>query len=108
MSKSNRRHHSPEDKGKALRRHHVDKVAVSDICDEMKIQPSLFYHWQRSLFENADTVFAGAQSRKHLSTREEKLEAEVAALKEKLGRRDEVIAGISEEFVNAKKAIGGP
>ena len=35
-----------------VRRHFVDKVAVSDLCDEYKIQPSLFYQWQRQALEN--------------------------------------------------------
>jgi len=35
-----------------LRRHLADKIAVSDLCDEYKIQPSLFYVWQRQLMEN--------------------------------------------------------
>ena len=58
MSESNgkkkrqRRQFSPEDKAAILRRHLVDHVPVSDLCDEYKIQPTLFYLWQRQAFEH--------------------------------------------------------
>ena len=42
-----RRKFSPEDKATILRRHLADKVPVSDLWDECKIQPSLIYPWQR-------------------------------------------------------------
>lgn len=45
--KSSRRRFTTEQKVSILRRHLVDKVAVSDLCDEYRIQPSLFYPWQR-------------------------------------------------------------
>jgi DNA gyrase/topoisomerase IV subunit A len=42
------------------------------------------------------------------SSREQELEAEIARLKEKLAKKDEVIAEVSEEFVKLKKALGEP
>ncbi|MCC7003079.1 MAG: hypothetical protein IT357_13060 [Gemmatimonadaceae bacterium] len=47
MSRNNgkkkaRRQCTPEEKAIILRRHLVDKVAVSDLCDEYAIQPTLF------------------------------------------------------------------
>ena len=47
MSKQTRRRFSPEQKAVVVRRHLVDKVPVSDLCDESKIQPSMFYAWQK-------------------------------------------------------------
>ena len=70
-----------------LRRHLVDKVPVSDLCDEAKIQPSVFYEWQRVLFERMDAVFDTPKQ-------------------SKLVRKDEVIADISEEHVKLKKELG--
>lgn len=101
-----RRHHSAELKATALRRHYVDKIPVSDVCEELKIQPSLFYNWQRAFFENADRAVGGAASAATKSSREKQLEAEVTALKAKLARKDEVIAEISEEHIKLKKELG--
>jgi transposase len=55
-----RRNHSADLKrAAALKQHYVEKKPVSEICEELKLQPSLFYHWQRQLFENADSVLGG-------------------------------------------------
>ncbi|AUX38848.1 uncharacterized protein SOCE26_002280 [Sorangium cellulosum] len=56
MPKRTRRHHSSE-KAALLKRHHLEKVPVSDLCDEQKFLPSLFYTWQRQLFEHAAAAF---------------------------------------------------
>ena len=47
MSKRNRRKHSSDQKAALLKKHHVEKVPVSDVCDQAEVQPSLFYNWQR-------------------------------------------------------------
>jgi len=99
-----RRIHDPKVKAAALKRNLVDKVPASEICEEMKLQPSVFYTWQRQLFENADVALADSRSR--ASSRERKLEAEVAALQARLARKDSVIAEITEEHVKLKKAVG--
>ena len=30
---------------------------MSDVCDAAQLQPSVFYYWQKQLFENASRVF---------------------------------------------------
>ena len=42
--KRRRRQFSPEDKAAILRRHLVDHVPVSDLCDEYHIQPTFPAH----------------------------------------------------------------
>jgi transposase-like protein len=105
MSKRTRRHHTAEQKAIVLKRHLVDKVPVSDLCDENGLQPSLFYTWQRQLFENAGAVFEGSR---RAPSREHELEAKIAQLEAKLARKDAVIAEISEEYVQLKKELGEP
>jgi transposase-like protein len=110
MSKRTRRKHSSQQKAALLKKHHVDKVPVSDVCNDAELQPSVFYHWQRHLFENAATVFDGAKrgAVDEKSEREKQLEARVAQLEAKLAKKDAVIAEISEEFVKVKKTLGEP
>jgi transposase-like protein len=106
MSKRARRNHSSEQKAALLKRHHVDKEPVSDLCDEHKLQPSVFYGWQRHLFANAAVVFD--TPKKGASSREQELLARVAQLEAKLAKKDAVIAEISEEYVKLKKELGEP
>ena len=105
MSKRTRRHHTAEQKATVLKRHLVDKVPVSDLCDENGLQPSPFYTWQRQLFENAGAVFDGSR---RAPSREQELEAKIAHLEAKLAKKDAVIAEISEEYVQLKKELGEP
>ena len=105
MSKRTRRNHSTEQKAALLKRHLVDGVPVSDLCDEAGIQPSLFYYWQRQLFENAHAALAPGK-KPEVPNRELELAAENERLRAKLARKDEVIAEISEDFVKLKKELG--
>jgi transposase len=59
-AKRSRRQFSTEQKVAILHRHLVDKVPVSDLCDEYKLQPSVLYQWQQHLLENMVSAFEGA------------------------------------------------
>lgn len=102
-----RRSYSAEQKAAILRRHLVDKVPVSDLCDEYKLQPSVFYGWQRQLMNNLGAALEHLGGKKKPS-REAALESRVAALEAKLAKKDHVIAEISEEYVALKKELGEP
>jgi len=43
MTKKTRRHHTPDQKINLLRRHHLEKVPVSEVCEAAELQPSVFY-----------------------------------------------------------------
>jgi transposase-like protein len=52
-SKRSRRQFTTEQKVAILKRHMVDKVPVSNLCDELGLQPSVVYHWQKQMLENS-------------------------------------------------------
>lgn len=106
--KRTRRHFTAEQKAEILKRHLVDKVPVSDLCDEYKLPPSVFYEWQRKLLENAAVALAAGRAEPAQKSRERKLEEKVEALEIKLARKDSVIAEISAEYVALKKELGEP
>ncbi len=47
MSHRPRRAFSPDQKAAALRRRHIDKVPISQLCEKLDLQPSIFYASQR-------------------------------------------------------------
>ena len=106
-SKRTRRHYTTEQKVDLLKRHLVDKVPVSDLCTEENLQPSLFYTWQRQLFENLAGAFTTPAS-EGPSKREKELLAKTKELEAKLAKKDHVIAEISAEYVQLKKELGEP
>ena len=105
MSKRTRRHHTTEQKAALLRKHFVDKIPVSRICEEHQLQPSVFCHWQRQLFENAPAALDAPKGAR-APTREKQLEERVAQLEAKLAKKDGVIAEISAEY--AQPGQGSP
>ena len=103
--KRTRRQFSAEQKAAILRRHLMDKVSVSDLCDEYKLQPSVFYGWQRQAMDNLTRAVSASTGRKKPS-RESELEQQVAALEARLVKKDGVIADVTEECVKLKKELG--
>ena len=99
--KKSRRKFSSEEKVAILRRHLLEKVPVSDLCDEYTFHPTQFYRWQEAFFEHGAAAF-DHQSK----TQEQKFGRKITALEEKLSRKDEVIAEIMESHVALKKKLG--
>lgn len=101
MPRKPRKAYTGTDKVAILRRHLIDHVAVSDLCDEYQIPPTQFYRWQRQFFENGAAAFASS-SRPDTSP----LEQENASLKAKLARKHEVLSELMEEHIRLKKEYG--
>jgi transposase-like protein len=80
-------------------------VPISDICNQEKLQPSVFYDWLKKLLDNAPIALAAA---KGSTSEEQALSKKVEALEERVKKKDEVIAEISEEFVRLRKELGEP
>lgn len=98
-----RRRFNGEEKVRILKRHLVDQVPVSDLCDEIGLQPTVFYRWQKQFFENGAAAFERSGKRG-----KSKLEEKVSKLEVKLSHKDEVIAEIMEDYVKLKKELGEP
>jgi len=96
-----RRKFSSGEKVRVLRRHLVDKVPVSELCEQERIQPTQFYQWQKQFFENGASAFEPKPSK--TDRREAR---RIEALEAKLRKKDEVIAEILEDHVKLKKELG--
>lgn len=91
-----------EEKIRALEKHIVNKEQVSEICQNLEIQPSAFYGWQRDLFARGALVF----EKKTWQQKRDRSEERVAELEAKLAKKDQVIAELLEEHVALKKSLG--
>jgi len=99
-----RKNYTPNDKVAILRRHLLDHIPVSQLCDEYHLQPTLFYRWQKQFFENGAAAFAAATPQAALVAHERN---KIARLEEKLARKNEVVAELLEEHAQLKKSIIG-
>lgn len=102
MSKRTRRHFSPDDKVNILKRHLLEGVPVSDLCDEVGLHPNQFYQWQKQFFERGAAAFKADRPDQAERTKTR----EIDRLKTKLAKKDEVIGELSEEYVKLKKELG--
>ena len=96
-----RKNYTTAEKVAILRRHLIDHIPVSDLCDQHQLSPTLFYAWQKQFFENG----AAALERKLSSTESRHLRT-IEALKQKLQRKNEVVAELMEEHIQLKKELG--
>jgi transposase len=90
--KKQRKHYTPEEKVAILRRHLVEVVPISDLCDERGLQPTVFYRWQKEFFENGAAAFQQRGRTNHQPEQER-----IA---------DEVLAELMAEHVALKKRVG--
>lgn len=101
--KQTRRHFTGADKVAILKRHLIDKVPVSDLCDELGLQVSQFYNWQQLFFENGHLAFEnGRKSKAVEGVKDQKIEQ----LEAKLVRKNEVMAELMEAHTTLKKTLG--
>ena len=103
VSRKPRKHYSPAEKVALLRRHLVEKVPVSNLCEEQQLNVNVFYQWQRQFFENGALAFE--RSGKNRRTEDAK-DRQIAQLQAKLTQKHEVISELMEENVRAKKSTG--
>jgi transposase len=103
IDNTERRRLSPQEKIAALKRHLVEGVPISTICNELSIAPTLFYRWQKELFENGHTVFETGRKAKAM---EDANEAKIQKLEAKLARKNEVMAELMEAHTLLKKELG--
>ena len=107
-----RKHPPGPEKLAILKRYLVEKVPISDLCDQHSLQPSQVYYWQAQLFEHGASVFErrpGRQAKQAETAKDRKitqLEAELARKEAKLTQKNEVISELMEDNVRSKKATG--
>jgi transposase-like protein len=99
--KKQRKHYSAEEKVAILRRHLLEGAAVSTLCDELGLQPTVFYRWQKEFFENGAAAFQTKGRTDHQAEQER-----IEYLEKKIQRKDEVLAELMAEHIALKKDLG--
>jgi transposase len=99
--KKQRKQYTPEEKVAILRRHLLEKEPISKLCEEVGLQPTVFYRWQKEFFENGAAAFEPKARLNHSADQER-----IAYLQKKIQTKDEVLAELMAEYVALKKNIG--
>src|SRR5437667_10161340 len=98
-----RRHFARTEKVAILKRHLIDKVPISDLCEELNIYPNQFYGWLREFFENGHAAFDNGRKGKAV---EDAKDRKIEQLEAKLARKNEVMAELMEAHTQLKKELG--
>ena len=98
-----RRHFSGTEKVAILKRHLLDKVPISDLCDEFQVYPSQVHNWLKEFFENGHAAFDNGRKAKAVEDAKDK---KIEQLEAKLQRKDSVLAELMEEHTLLKKELG--
>jgi transposase len=98
-----RRHFTGTDKVAILKRHLVEQVPISDLCDELDIYPNQFHGWLKEFFDNGHRAFDNGRKVKAV---EDARQTKIEHLEAKLQRKDSVLAELMEEHVLLKKSLG--
>jgi transposase-like protein len=96
-----RKPYTPEEKVAIIRKHLLEGVVVSDLCDAHRLHPTLYYRWQKEFFEGGAAAFAKDSDRQIGQLKQRLAEAQA-----QLGRKNEVLAEVMEEYVRCKKNGG--
>ncbi|MBF0192258.1 MAG: transposase [Magnetococcales bacterium] len=96
-----RRQYTYEEKAIILKRHLVEREALSDLCDKTGCHPTMIYRWQRALFENAAVALQGGRDSDRRSDQQR-----IRELEAKLAVKNEVLSELMEEHVALEKAFG--
>ena len=101
----NRRSFMPLQKAEVVRRHLMGKEAVSDLAEEIDVQPGLIHGWVKLVLDQAEKAFERGAARSTQRVEGAK-DQKIARLEEKLVKKNEVVAELMEAHVQLKKELG--
>ncbi len=94
---SQRKQYSPEQKVSIVRRHLLENVPVSDLCDEFEIHATQYYQWQKQLFEHGEGAFARRPNKANEKRQQNACEKKIGQLEEKLQHRNDVVVELLQD-----------
>jgi transposase len=101
--KNERKRYTAAEKVAILKRHLLEKVAVSELCEEKGIKPTVFYRWQKEFFEKGAAAF---ESQERPARQVAEKQKRIEYLEKKVQTKDEVLAELMAEHVALKKNLG--
>jgi|APSaa5957512622_1039677.scaffolds.fasta_scaffold224805_2 transposase len=101
--KRTRRTFSSKEKTALLKEHFLKGRVISELCEEHKIEPRLFYKWREEFFVLSEEVFDSKPSK---SSKVKKLEKQIKERDSKLLKKNEVVSELMEEHLALKKKLG--
>ena len=81
--RKNRTSYTAQEKVIILRKHLLEKIPISDICERYELRPTVFYRWQKQFFEQGASTFEVEKIQDRSKAKK------ILALEQKLQRKSE-------------------
>jgi len=98
--RKNRTSYTAQEKVIILRKHLLEKIPISDICERYELRPTVFYRWQKQFFEQGARIFEVEKIQDRSKAKK------ILALEQKLQIKNEVLSELMEEHIRLKKNFG--
>jgi len=95
-------HYSPEEKVFILRRHLVERVPLSDLCNEYQLMPRVLHSWQKQFFENGSAAFSSVER-----TERRRKEQRNQRVNEKRKQKSDIFSELMAEHLKLTCEYGG-
>ena len=102
--KRTREHFTAADKMVLLRRHLAEKVPVSTVCDEAKLQPTVVYRWLKPLLQDGAAALERSTGTPERPDR--RAQRRIAHLEDCVRTKDAVLAELMAEHVALTTSLG--
>ena len=103
MTRKKRRSFTAQQKADAVRRHLKDHVPVSQIANDLNVQPTMIHNWINAALAQIEHTFDSPRTAKAQASKQD---AMIQQLREKLDSKNEVISELMEENIRSKKENG--
>ena len=100
---SKRRTYTPARKAEIVRLHLADKMPVSDIAEQTGIHTTMIHAWIRAVLAQAEMVFSDPRTQKAQQRQDR---SKIQKLQNRIDQKNEVIAELMQENIQAKKDSG--
>ena len=98
-----RRSYSATDKANAVRMHLAEKKPVSDIAEQLDIHTTVIHGWIRTALAQVERAFEDPRTQ---AAEERNSKKQIDKLKSRIDQKNEVIAELMQENIQAKKENG--
>ena len=98
--RKNRTSYTAQEKVIILRKHLLEKIPISDICEQYGLRPTVFYCWQKQFSEQGARTFEVEKNQDRSKAKK------ILALEQKLQIKNEVLSELMEEHIRLKKNFG--
>lgn len=97
---------TPQEKALLVKRHLLEDVPISQLCEENSIRPAVFQKWLEEFFRNSAAAFSTPHNRRGRPPKQWCEYQQVRDLERKLEQKDEAMAQLLAEHLKLKKKLG--